>query len=609
MAIIIKLFGTDEIEGTDFSDLFLIGKAYNATLNGLGGNDCITVAYSKNSLLDGGAGNDTLVVLSSGPGVTTMIGGTGNDTLSGTCGNFAMYGDAGNALNPFPLPFFFDLFYPNGGTVQQVVFTVPPTGFGDDIMTAGSGDDFMSGDAGSIENQVIFHTAQATTNQNLNMSFELTLSVLKFGNDTMYGGGGNDVMNGDADTSAGFSLSPDSTPGATAIANGSNSRASATFTSNKNQFLFGADKIFGGDGNDIINGDLSVDANEVAFGVATATNGGIALSNFGTGDELILYGNDTISGGNGNDIIFGDGKLNSHTATGGTAYAESTGSFAAVSDHVGFILNIPVMIRAPLLNTSGNDIISGDAGNDTIYGDHKIYYNEANGGTATAVDGGIASTRYIVDGTIITFGKDTLSGGAGNDKIVGDVLSTELEVNAGQAIGANATSEVQFIDFAQIMGDDTISGGAGNDMIVGDALEFALAYAGLSLSTVAGHVRVADSNNNSITWGNDVMSGGAGKDNFITAVALSTNNELVSQGFDVIKDFNVHDDTLTFVGTNMATLLAHTTLSYSSGDTILKFDGGAGGSITLEDIHVNSMANLNINVLANASTLVGLFPG
>ncbi|MBX9805836.1 MAG: hypothetical protein K2Y18_08820 [Alphaproteobacteria bacterium] len=608
MANIINLFATGEIDGTSLNDLFLIGKAYNATLNGFAGNDSINVVYSINSLLDGGEGNDTLVVLSSGPGVTTMIGGSGNDTISGSFGNFAMYGDAGNSIGPFPVPYFFQLFYPNGGAVQEVVITAPATGFGDDVMYAGSGGDFMSGDAGVVENQVIFQTAQTSTNQSLSMLFELTLSIAKFGNDTLYGGSGNDVIVGDADTSAGFSLSPDSTPGATAIANGTNSIATALFYSDKNQFLFGADKIFGGDGNDVINGDLSVDAHEVAFGVATAYNGGHATSIFQTSEELILYGNDTISGGNGNDIIYGDGKLNSHDALGGTAYADGVGSDARIIDDVGIDVHDHVT-RLPLINTSGNDVINGDAGNDTIYGDHKLYFNEAIGGTATALNGGIASSSYMVDGSVITFGKDTLSGGAGNDKIVGDVLTTKIEVAQGTAIGAGASVAVSFKNFGQTMGDDIISGGAGNDMIVGDALEFSLAYAGLSLSTVAGHVRVADSNNNSITWGNDVMSAGGGLDNFITAVALSTNNKLVAQGFDVIKDFNVCDDVLTFVGTNMSTLLNHTSLAYNSGDTILKFDGGAGGSITLQDIHVNSMADLHINVLANASTLVGLFPG
>ena len=74
------------------------------------------------------------------------------------------------------------------------------------------------------------------------------------------------------------------------------------------------------------------------------------------------------------------------------------------------------------------------------------------------------------------------------------------------------------------------------------------------------------------------MSGGSVADNFITTVALSTDPSpvLVAQGFDVIKDFSMSNDILTFVGTDMTTLANHTSLDYSGSDTILLFDGGVG---------------------------------
>jgi Ca2+-binding RTX toxin-like protein len=607
MATILSTIATSEVDGTNFDDFMLIGTAYNTTIDAMGGKDSIVVGYSVNSVINGGDGNDSMVVLASGPGTTTMIGGIGNDTMVSGLGHYAMYGDAPNIVSPVPLFLFFNQ---ASFTNQVVTFSAPDTGFGDDIMYAGNGGNFMNGDSGSVENDIFFHTSQTGANQHQSMLFELTLSIAHFGNDTMYGGSGNDTINGEADTTGGFTLGVGSTSGSTAIADGINSQATALFYSDKNAFLFGTDKIFGGDGDDVINGDLSVDAFEVAFGVATATNGGQATSILANSADVIIYGNDIVSGGNGNDIIAGDGLINSHQATGGSASADGAGSVARVLDSVGIDVHDHVT-HDPLKDISGNDVISGDAGNDTIYGDHKIYYNEAVGGTATAAHGGIAFSSYEVDGSVVIFGNDTISGGAGNDKIVGDVLSTEVEVVAGTANGVGASVSVAFNDFKQIMGDDIITGGSGSDLIVGDCLEYSLPYSGLTVSTASGHVRIADSHNNSITWGNDMMSAGSGVDNFITAVALSTDpaHKLVAQGNDVIQNFSVSNDKLTFVGTDMSTLVNHTSVVSSGNDTIIKFDGGDGGSITLQNVHVNSLSALHVDVLANPSTLMSLFPG
>jgi len=106
------------------------------------------------------------------------------------------------------------------------------------------------------------------------------------------------------------------------------------------------------------------------------------------------------------------------------------------------------------------------------------------------------------------------------------------------------------------------------------------------------------------------MSGGSGCDNFVTTVAMTTDSshKMIAQGFDVIKDFSLCDDKLTFVGTDMTTLVAHTSLVQSGCDTVIKFDGGAGGSITLQNVNVNSLSAIHIDVLADASTIASHFP-
>ncbi len=601
---IFELYVKGLLNGSDDSDLIAILIAKNAEISSGDGDDSIYIGYAVNSTINSGAGKDSILVASSSG--STLIGGLGDDCMISVLGSAKMYGDQGDSVSQVPIFLFFN---PSSFTTQNVVFTIPATGFGNDTMYGGTGDDLMCGDSGSIENQVIFQTASTGAGQQQTMQFELTGAQLVFGNDVIYGGGGNDRINGDADLTQGFVLAPGTTPGATAIANGVNAQATATFITNNNAFIFGHDHINAGDGNDIVNGDVSVVANEAAFGVATAKNGGQATSNFSTTNEFIIYGHDHISGGKGNDIVFGDGRDNSHNAVGGSAYADGAGSVAKVLDWVGFNLLPGLESHLPLITTLGNDVISGDAGNDTIYGDTKSYFNEAIGGTATALNGGTALSVYVVDGTIVTYGKDQLSGGDGNDKIVGDTLSTELVLTQGTAVGVGATVVTSIINFTQSMGDDNIFGGGGNDLILGDCLDYTLLDTTLSVSTVGGHLRVADHFNNSITFGNDLMSGGSGCDNFITSVALSTNNKLIAQGFDKITDFNVASDILTFVGTTMAILTAHTQFVYSGNDTVIKFDGGVGGSITLQNVNVSCLGDLNITTLADSSTLSGQFTG
>lgn len=603
MANIFDLYVNGIVNGTSTDDLITILVANGATISSGDGNDVIIIGAAYNSTVDAGAGNDVVDVLYSSN--STFIGGAGNDLMVNISGSATMYGDAGNLTSPVPLNLFFN---PASFTDQTVVFSAPDPNFGSDKMYGTMGNDYMSGDSGSITNLLTFYTASTTGGAHQSMLFELTNSPAHFGNDLMYGGAGNDRMDGDADVTAGFVLDPASTHGATAIASGVGSQATAIFYSDKNSFNFGSDTMYGGDGNDTINGDVSVDAHEVAFGVATATGGGTATSIFQTADELIAYGADVISGGNGDDIIFGDGRLNSHIALGGTASANGAGSVARIIDDVGIDVHDHVT-RVPLRDVLANDTLSGDAGNDTIYGDTKSYYNEADGGTATALNGGTASSRYMVDGSVVSFGKDTISGGAGNDSLIGDSLSTELEVVAGTATGTGASVTVGFINFTQTMGDDTISGNDGNDRIIGDVLKYDLLDNVLSVSTVAGHIRVADHFNNSITFGNDTLSGGAGCDNFITAVELSTDNKLVAAGFDKILDFSKTDDTLTFVGTDKATLAAHTTITHSGCDSIINFDGGAGGLLTLTNLNISSLNDITTVFLPDASSLMGTFAG
>ena len=132
----------------------------------------------------------------------------------------------------------------------------------------------------------------------------------------------------------------------------------------------------------------------------------------------------------------------------------------------------------------GNDSVSGDAGGDIESG--------GSGGDDTLYGGGdndklIGDAGGVIKGTGSKGGDDALYGGDGNDTLYGDAVGD---------IGAGASG-----------GDDTLEGGAGDDTLYGDA---------------AGSV-----------------AGTGGKDTFLFNLGEAT-------GDDVIKDYDLDDDTLRF---------------------------------------------------------------
>lgn len=250
-----------------------------------------------------------------------------------------------------------------------------------------------------------------------------------------------------------------------------------------------------------------------------------------------------IYGGQGNDTIYGNFDINSHEIVGGIATASSGGN----------------ALTEEIVSTSvvqmGDDTLHGDNGNDKIYGDVRIYYNSISGGSAIADGtGSIATSLIRLQDTQIIFGNDSLDGGSGDDQLFGDGFESILEIeDAGKAVATNGgTAEVtaEIRGFTLRMGDDVINGGSGNNTLVGDVLEFSLLDDAFTTNTVtvAGtdHLRIADQFNNSITWGNDLLTGGAGSDNYDFTLFHTTVGQLGTQGCDVITNFDLKKDSLSF---------------------------------------------------------------
>ena len=164
----------------------------------------------------------------------------------------------------------------------------------------------------------------------------------------------------------------------------------------------------------------------------------------GGSTEIVLnaVGNDIVSGGIGDDIIFGDvintdylpwgvdGNPAKPTTLVEGAGIEALETFLTLKNGIApteFELNDYIKSHLDIFNVEsdtrgGNDILVGDAGDDTLFGQ----------GGADILSGGD--------------GNDSLYGGTGNDSLSGDAGNDYLHGG---------------------LGTDTLDGGAGNDTLIG----------------------------------------------------------------------------------------------------------------------------------------------
>jgi Ca2+-binding RTX toxin-like protein len=454
--------GDDALIGGSGDDM-LDGGAGEDALYGEAGNDTL-IGGSENDFLEGGAGDDQLDgqagddFLDGGADNDTLQGGVGADLLAGAGGNDRLSGGDGA-----------DVLFGDEVIITPEGVVVPGGGTGDDIIEGGTGDDIMQGQGGS------------------------DILIGNEGNDEIYGNAGIDYLLGDNGT-------VDRTTGAVTLSPGGNG----------NDRLFGGserDFLYGQGGNDILFGDGGLVTRPTA-GVeeiaSTAESGAADLIQGNDGDDIIVAGagNDTeVTGDAGRDTILGDnGKV---TIVNGTiTQIETTDPTIGGNDALSGGADADIV-----LGGTGNDTIAAEADGVTniLFGDNGVVVRNggsildtsvfskdvANGGRDTITGG--ASVDVIVGGSgnddAAGIGGDSLAGNGGNDIIFGD--NARIVRNAAGAI-VSATVESPTVGgddtIAGNAGDDTISGGGGNDAIVGG-------------SFTAG---VAD--------GTDYIRGGAGND-------------------------------------------------------------------------------------------------
>jgi Ca2+-binding RTX toxin-like protein len=299
----------DVLNGTEDVDI-LDGLGGNDVINGLGGND----------QLHGSEGND---ILNGDDGDDTLRGGDDNDTLNGGAGDDTLYGQNDN-----------------------------------DILNGDDGNDGLWGHDG---NDVLFGGN---------------------GSDMLMGGAGDDILHYSTDEvwPTGFVAWNVGNPGD--VINGDRIVVNPRYRNH--------DGFNGGEGEDTIMMSDEADAlflddrySDNPFGYNTARIIDVEIIDAGDGDDIVdltsmqfTYGDVTILGGGGDDVLWGN--AGNDRIEGGTG-----------NDH--------------LDGAGGNDVLVSGSGNDVIFG------------------------RGGDDTIIIGSGWNQLYGGDGSDRFVYDVLDTALE--------------------------------------------------------------------------------------------------------------------------------------------------------------------------------------
>jgi Ca2+-binding RTX toxin-like protein len=364
--------------------------------------------------------------------VAYIWGDAGSDTILGAIGKNVIFGDSTMPRNKDDKKYVVnvdpgasggDYIYGNIG--DDIIFG----GAGDDKIYGNGGNDILVGDGGEydVTNNAVSRTAMSDFGG-------ADIIVGGEGDDKIYGGSGDDKIDGSAGDDK-------------------------IFGETGNDWILGGsdnDKIEGGAGMDIIFGDRfsgssfdlktpfgNLDGYSQEFIDAHSENNaikvvqasdfifslpdgkGVTVPEFAT-DSLTTYGTDEINGGDGNDLILGDG-----------------GGSAGGND----------IIHGGI----GNDVIDGDGGNDTICGgiDNDIIY----GGD----------------------GDDIIDGGAGDDKLYGDAGVTaitlgttkftpdETNLDFASNLGLNKNIYIDSISSPTEKGDDRIITGPGMDYVDGQA--------------------------------------------------------------------------------------------------------------------------------------------
>jgi Ca2+-binding RTX toxin-like protein len=387
-----KGFNSDEVIGGTNNNDYIVTGGGNNTVYGEAGHDIID-GGDRAEFLYGGTGND--VIFGRG-GDDFMDGGTGDDYLYGDDGADQIIGGDGN-----------DVIY--GGN-------------GDDEVFAGAGNDYI--DAGSGSNRILGGDGYDTVYEaGYHLNYKVSFSDQgKWQIRDQSGGDGTDTLIDVEQINFGsasvYYLVLTGTDGNDSLSTPAGSYAwSLMYGGDGNDTLngtIGNDNLAGGAGNDLINGG---DGYDIAHYDRVYTDYKFSLAN----GNLQVKDQVTWNGDDGTDTLINVEKIKL-----------TDGEYQIVKGGVG---------NDSFNGSSDTVLIDGGAGIDTV--DYSSYTGGVNVNLATNTVSYTSSPR-----TTLLTAIEQVTGSQGNDVIVGDAANNLLSGGAG---------------------NDNFTGGAGNDLINGGA--------------------------------------------------------------------------------------------------------------------------------------------
>ncbi|MGF7206226.1 Ca2+-binding RTX toxin-like protein [Skermanella aerolata] len=418
--------GNDDITAGE-GDNIVFGGAGNDTITTGGGADLVAGDGARLVRMAGGAlvrfettgetiGGDDAIDVAEGSNI--VLGGIGRDTITAGEGANVLLGDLGVVL-------------PADGIDADVAARSLTLG-GDDRITAGSGGNVILGGAG---------------------------------NDTIATGGGADLIAGDGAqlirTAAGalvrFETLEEETGGDDAITAGDGD----------NVVLGGAgsDLIDTGVGADIVLGDLgmvSISGETVEVAASEIDVGGNDGITDGEGDNIVFggAGNDAITTGGGADLVAGDGARLVRMAGGALVRFETTGETIGGDDAIDVAEGSNIV-----LGGIGSDTITAGEGANVLLGDLGVVL------PADGISADVAARSLTLGGDDrITAGGagNVILGGAGNDTIATGGGADLIAGDAARLVRTAAGALVRFETLEdETGGDDAITAGDGDNVVLG----------------------------------------------------------------------------------------------------------------------------------------------
>jgi Ca2+-binding RTX toxin-like protein len=551
-----------------------------------------TVTYTGGLLtyatsLDPTYGGNNSITL--GNGTDAVIGGTGNDTITLGNGSDIVIGDNGN-ITWTPL-----------GTLTTIQ-TSDPTDAGNNTITVGLGNDFILGGAGSDTIIAGVGTLAA-------------MSLTPCGCEPqVHPVFGNDVIVGD-DGVISFSASIWDWVNPTWFAEYGAPLLSVTST---DLTYGGNDTITGGPGNQVAIGGFGADTitltnviNAANSGVSTYPIGepiDIAIGDSGqvnyltggalseiqsvdqtqaeTGNDTITVrgaetyviggaGNDTINAGDGNNAIIGDEGAMYFTAW--CQRPQDDPAWISFQDAILYEMNStsPSLLGSNVITAgqgenaiiggSGSNIITaGDGGNTVIGGNGYISF------LAPGVDGTVESIDPSYDGD------NTISTGAGNDRIIGGPNADKITDSGGSNVIFGGDAILTFVD-DYIEGDSTLLAFSG------------FSYAGTNGFTIYGVGLLASAvSTDTTTDGTDTITAGDGQ-NLIVG-GSGSNTITAGNGQDIIVGNNAQ---IGFAGAGELQIVQSTAPVPLPGVTVDQITVGDGNDIIIGGIGNNTIKGGN----------------